>query len=115
MSPAPGELCTTRDRSAQVASLVPRTRGHRAVTVGAFGPGGPQPRRWWPSGAVGWGPATSWWSPPLRWAAAPEQGLHWEEGGVLVMEREEEVKVFVSLFNSIVIKPRGLVWRNNFF
>lgn len=34
---------------------------------------------------------------------------------MLVMEREEKVKVFVSLFNSIVIKPRGLVWRNNFF
>lgn len=32
-----------------------------------------------------------------------------------MMEREEKVKVFVSLFNSIVIKPRGLVWRNNFF
>lgn len=62
MSPAPGELCTTRDPPTEVAGLVPRTRGHRAVTVGAFGPGGPQPRRWWPSGAVGWGPDTS---PPL--------------------------------------------------
>lgn len=39
----------------------------------------------------------------------------WEEGGACLTERGEKVKVFVSLFNSIVIKPRGLVWGNHFF